>query len=224
MKRFLAAFLCVLMALSLFALSGCAPDSDTPNASESPESPDVSDAGSYPAELTENQLFDFQNRLSASDNYGFLFSAYDDVRDADLNQIFYTGAGMSAPENYDAITEAYLKVIGETELFTDCTVLTTRQIDDFLSAKTGNTLSSMTSDFSWTYVEEYDAYVSMHGDTNYLNISVVGGKQIDENVFEVEYCFDGGFYDDNGDLMTGGAVRVKTDGPSMMFVMNSLHA
>ena len=225
MKKFLAVIMSAAMVLSLCLLSACGANSaGQTDTQDDGTASDTTGTGNYPVDLGENQLYDFQNRLSSDDNYGFLLSAYDDVRDVDLNQVFYTGAGMQNPENSDDISDAYLGIIGETELFTDCTILTGKQIDDFLKAKTGDTLSSMNGCFTWTYVCDYDAYVCMHGDTNYLSLTVVAARQIDDKSFEVDYEFDGGFYDEEGNLMTGGTVTVKTDGPSMIFISNSLHA
>lgn len=218
--------LCLSAIIIMGALSGCGDQivrpTKLPNTpSESLQSP-AAEKDNYPVELSSSEISDFQKAFGEYDNYGFLLSDYDDVRDADLYQVFYTGAGMSEPENSDEIIDAYLASISETELFCDCTILTAQQLDDFLLSKTGYTLSEMGNSFSWQYVEAYDAYVHQHGDTNYMSATCTGGRAIGNDLYEIDYSFDGGIYDDDGNLFSGGTVTVNTSGVTLQFVSNSL--
>lgn len=218
--------LCLSAILIMGALSGCGDKIVRPT--KSPDSSAVSlqspaaEQDNYPVELSSSEIADFQNAFAEYDNYGFLLSDYDDVRDADLYQVFYTGAGMNDPENSEEIIDAYLASICETELFCDCTILTTQQLDDFLVSKTGYTLSEMNNSFSWEYVEAYDAYVHQHGDTNYMTATCTGGRALGQDLYEIDYSFDGGIYDDDGNLFSGGTVTVNTSGVALQFVSNSL--
>ena len=218
--------LCLSVLFIVSALSGCGDKIVRPTelpvaSSDSAQSPSA-EADNYPVELSQAEISDFQNAFSADENYGFLLSAYDDVRDADLYQVFYTGAGMSGPDNSEEIIDAYLSSIGETELFCDCTILTATQIDDFLLSKTGYTLSEMNTCFSWEYVSEYDAYVHQHGDTNYITANCTGGRAVGQDLYEIDYEFDGGIYDNDSNFFTVGTVTVNTSGVALQFVSNLL--
>ncbi len=235
MKKILVLCLSVLLVVSAF--SGCgksqaavsptaSPETVSPTASPAAVSPKASPAAetvSYPVALSADQLAKFQTALTSQENYGFLFSDYNDVRDADLMQVFYTGAGMSNPQNSDKIIQAYAAEYGKDESGIDSTILTTKQIDAFLTAKTGHTLSEMKNLPSWRYVKECDAYVHYHGDTNYVEISCTDGREISEKLYEVNYTIPGGMADSNGNLHTGGTVTVKNMGDKMQFVSNSMH-
>jgi len=225
MKKLFALCLSVLLIVS--ALSGCGDKivrpTQLPSASSATEQSPAAETADYPVALTAAEIANFQTTLSSMENYGFLLSDYSNVIDADLYQIFYTGAGMNNPQNSSEIVNAYLTASGEGNPDCDATVLTTQQINDFLMLKTGHSLSDMKSTLGWAYIEQYDAYLHFHGDTNYVPGVCIGGRLIGENLYEIEYTFDGGIYDDNSNLLTGGTVTVKNTGDKMQFVSNSLH-
>ena len=129
---------------------------------------------------------------------------------------------MSGPDNSEEIIDAYLASIGETELFTDCTILTYTQIDDFLLAKTGYSLSDMTKSLNWEYVAQYDVFVHQHGDTNYITANCTGGRAVGPDLYEIDYEFNGGIYDNDGNLFNGGTATVNTAGAAIKFVSNTL--
>ena len=178
---------------------------------------------SYPSALSPTDVGDFENALNDESNYGFLLSDYDDVRDVDMYQVLYTGAGLPSPENADAIRAADEATFTDGAPDCDATILSAKQISDFLFLKTGYTLAEMSGCLTWSYVESYDAYVHWHGDTNKLNINCTSGRRISENTYELEYAFDGGFYDNDGNLQKGGMVTLKVINNTMQFISNSLH-
>ena len=109
--------------------SASAQTSETPSGSPSPSasSPEAARA------LTNDKLQSFAKQLNSTDNYGFLLSEYSDVRDANLGQIFYVGAGITPAADAQSIANAYNAALGEDAPETDCTVLKTAQIDAFLA-------------------------------------------------------------------------------------------
>ena len=148
---------------------------------------------SYPRELQRGELKAFTNWIDKEDNYGnygLLLSEYTDPKAADLNQIFYTGAGMETEPLTEGEKQAYLKITGQPEIYTDMTRLTTSQINDFLESRLGYTLDEMTGSLDWTYLEETDVWVHQHGDTNYTPFTCVGGREIQKGVYELE-CVQG---------------------------------
>jgi len=173
--------------------------------------------------LSETDVGNFENALNDESNYGFLLSDYDDVRDVDMYQVFYIGAGLPAPANSDAIRAADEATFTDGTPDCDSTILTAQQISDFLLLKTGYSLADMSSCLTWDYVADYDAYVHWHGDTNFLSIDCAGGRQISADTYEIEYTLNGGFYDDAGTLLTGGMVTVRVSDNTIQFISNSLH-
>ena len=147
----------------------------------------------YPRELQRGELKAFTDWIDTADdraNYGFLLSEYEDPRELDLNQLLYTGAGMETPSLTEDERQAYLEITGQPEIYTDVVRLTTEQIDGFLEQKTGYALDEMTGPFDWTYLEETDAWVHQHGDTNYMPFTCVRGWETEKGSFELE-CVPG---------------------------------
>ncbi|MEA4896029.1 MAG: hypothetical protein VB064_12325 [Oscillospiraceae bacterium] len=228
MKAKYVFLLCLTAAFTLCCFTGCKKEvivrpiqSALPSAEQTAEP--GGEADSYPSALSDTDVGDFENALCDESNYGFLLSDYDDVRDVDMYQVFYTGAGLPAPANADAIRAADEATFTDGTPDCDSTILTAQQISDFLLQKTGYSLSDMSSSLSWRYVAEYDAYVHWHGDTNYLAADCTGGRQISADTYEIEYAFDGGFYDDDGNLLTSGMVTLRVTDNAIQFVSNSLH-
>ena len=232
MKKILAGALCVILFVGIFA--GCgkkqvivrpsqAPEQTTGAQTETPEPTQASQSAAYPYDLTDNEISYFQRTLNQMDNYGFLQSDYNDIRDVNLAMVFYTGADIERPENYREIAEAYLSERQQDEFFCDYSLLTTSQINEFLQLKTGYSLSDMYSQMTWYYISSYDTYLHEHGDTNYMSVTCTTGRAIAENTYEIEYNFDGGIYDNDSNLHESGTVTLESSGTSLKFISNSLH-
>jgi hypothetical protein len=130
-------------------------------------------------ELTQKELTEYSNYLSERDSYGFLLSSYDDVKNVNLNEVFYSGAGVSEQPGEEE-KAAYLKETGEEELYTDLFYISTEKIDQVLQEKTGYTLQDMENagnKLDMVYLEAYDAYFQEAGDTNYIQITCTAGTE-----------------------------------------------
>lgn len=159
-------------------------------------------------ELSDEELNYFTDFFQSDENYGFLLSDYTTPTDVNLNEVFYCGAGIAAHTLTDDVKAAYEKETGwPIEL--DVESLSTKQIDDFLMEKTGYSLEEMNKPLSWTYLEQYDSYVSQHGDTNYISFACVSGKRIEEDVFELKY-----------QSATYGVVTLRKNGENYLFISN----
>lgn len=220
--------LSLIIAFALCCFTGCVKEvivrpiqSSTPSSDEN--AAPSNETASYPSTLSETDVGDFENAFNDESNYGFLLSDYDDIRDVDMYQVFYIGAGLPAPENSDAIRAADEATFTDGTPDCDSTILTAQQISDFLLLKTGYSLAEMSSSLTWDYVADYDAYVHWHGDTNFISIGCSSGRQISADTYEVEYTIDGGFYDDSGNLLTGGMVTVRISDNTMQFISNSMN-
>lgn len=144
-------------------------------------------------ELTNEELQEFTrwiNQGSNYGNYGFLLSEYTRPEDVDLNEVFYAGAGINTTPLSPKEEKDYLEITGDDEIYTDCTRLTTDQINEVLEEKLGLSMDDMTQELKWVYLPDTDAWVWQHGDTNYMNYTCISGKQIDEDTFELN-CVPG---------------------------------
>lgn len=149
--------------------------------------------GAVPRELKASELREFTDWINRGDhggNYGFLLSEYDRPQDMDLSQVFYAGAGLDCEPLSPEEQAAYLKETGQEEIYTDCTRLTSEQIEEFLNHRLGLSYEDMTHPLDWAYLPEYDIYVWEHGDTNYMNFTCVSGRQTGADTYELD-CVPG---------------------------------
>lgn len=199
----------IVMACGLLLLAGCKKD-PSPLEQEKidqPEQAEDMEPGQEPSmnetedaeqeaidrELTNEELREFTqwiNQGSNYGNYGFLLSEYTRPQDVDLEQALYTGAGIETTPLSPEEEKAYLKITGDEEIYTDCTRMTTDEINGVLEEKLGLRLEDMTQEFKWVYLPDTDAWVWQHGDTNYINYTCISGKQISEDTFELN-CVPG---------------------------------
>ncbi len=107
----------------------------------------------------------FDTYFSDSENRGFLCSEYEKPQDIDLNELYYTGAGLEQHSMTDEERAAYEDARGEVIQY-DMICLTTAQINQHLQEKTGLTLKQMNTDLDWIYLPEYDCYYFQVSDAN----------------------------------------------------------
>lgn len=219
----------IAAACSLLLLAGCKKESEVPEpeeieqqkeeeAIETEQEPQDLEIESTEEErdLTNEELREFTRWISQRSNYGFLLSEYTRPEDVDLEQALYTGAGVETTPLSTAEEEAYLKIIGEKEIYTDYTRITTNEINGVLEEKLGLNLDDMTKKLQWPYLPDTDAWVWQHGDTNYMNFTCVSGKQISEDTFELN-CVPG---DENYMPYPSSRLTLKKHGDGYHFLSN----
>lgn len=174
--------------------------------------------------LTEEELQQFSDYVNQSENYGFLMSVYDTPADIDLDELFYSGAGMDTERVDDEEIAAYLKETGDEELYTGLTRLTGLQIDTFLQEKTGLSYSQMKHPLTWIYLPEYDAYYWEHGDTNYQSFRCIAGSTEDGENFTLEVVPEAGYEgeDQSGYHIIPYETTVKKSATGYQFVSNRM--
>lgn len=136
-------------------------------------------------ELAVNELLEFTEFINSENNYGFLLSQYDIPQKINLEEVLYNGIGAESSPISEAEKQAFSEVKG-WEIDTDCTKLTSSEIDQYLQKKMGIFFHEITSEFNWTYLKEYDSWYFVHGDTNYTSFTCTSGRQIGRDIYELE--------------------------------------
>ena len=135
-------------------------------------------------EITAEEMQYFTEFVQTGNNYGFLMSAYDTPADVNLNEVFFCGLiGTSSDEISEEEKEAYKKTVEWGEIYTDFFRITATELNEYLLETTGLSYEQMNNSIGWSYLPEYDAYYSDHGDTNYTRFSCIGGYTVDEKFF-----------------------------------------
>lgn len=185
-----------------------------PGAAETPLESDMGIEGG--TALTSLELGEMSEFLREKDSYGFLQSFYQDVRDVELGEVFYIGAGLDRVNSED-VRNSYLKAVGKSEFDTDFIALRESDIDALLRKRTGYGLSDMSNPLSWTYLKEEKVYCMEAGDTNYMEVSVIDGMKTDDGMYYILYENPFLEYtDENTDCV----VTLKKQGDEYQFVSN----
>ena len=165
--------------------------------------------------LLPEELAVFESFLNDVANNGFLCSTYEDVRQADLNEILYNGAGLEQQPLTDELRQAYEAQAGE--IFTDTIRLTTAQIDGFLLEKTGYGFADFQPPSWWTYLEEYDIWMTQHGDTNMSGVVCDSGLRSADGMVTLSCHIPGSGYGARDSVLT---VTLRETENGYQFVKN----
>ncbi|MBD5554379.1 MAG: YARHG domain-containing protein [Roseburia sp.] len=167
--------------------------------------------------LTAMELGEISGFLRTIDAYGFLQSFYEDVRDVNVGEVLYGGAGILDGEFSDSVRTSYLEAVGKSEFDTDFIALRESDIDALLKRRTGYGLSDMRTRLSWTYLKKEHAYCMEAGDTNYMEAAVVDGMKTDDGMYYILYENPMLEYTDEE---TTCMVTLKKQGDEYQFVAN----
>ena len=186
-KSFLIPALCLILTIGS-VLSVYAGD-----ASKSVARNDVHEDG----ELTKRELKIISNDLNDIGYYGFLLSDYKNPKNIVWDEVFYNGAGLAMDKVSKKIKDAYLKETGETEIYTDLTVIPGEDLRDYVKKTTGMSYTKMKYKLDWIYLDLQDVYCFEHGDTNQVNVDVISGS-VKDGVYTVRYTHNN-WWGDNAD-------------------------
>ena len=169
--------------------------------------------------LSQAELDYFTKYFSDVDNNGFILCNFQSPIDIDLHTVLYAGAGCDKNMKSVSSTErnAYLKAVGQDQVYLDLHRITTKQINDLLQKKVEITLTQVKKQLSWTYLKEYDTYYLEQGDTNYCLIKCVSGYKTSDGLYVLQ-CENPN--KDNVQITNSCEVTLKKVGDSYIFESN----
>lgn len=120
---------------------------------------------------TEKNMEDLLNTTAYN---GFLSRTYQNVKDAELGEIFYNGAGISGSAGalQEELKAEYLKVSGQAEIYTDFMALSEQEMEVLLQNETGFSMADFNHRIGWYYLPAYGAFAKEVSDTNFKQIEV----------------------------------------------------
>ncbi len=120
---------------------------------------------------TEKNMEQLLNTMAYN---GFLSGTYQNVKDADLGEIFYNGAGISdgTGASQEELKAEYLKVSGQAEIYTDFMALSEQKMEELLQQETGLTMADFNHRIGWYYLPTYGAFAKEVSDTNFKRVKV----------------------------------------------------
>lgn len=158
--------------------------------------------------LTEKELKEFEEYFNSMENNGFLVATYENPKEVDLGEALYVnsiGKQLTKEEEKDYMNKTHMD-----EMYTDCTKYEKEDINKLLNEKLGISLNDITTDFTYLYIEKYDAYFNMHGDTNYLYAKCKSGKINEDGLYIIDYEMNN----------TERTVTMKKNNDKYLFVSN----
>ncbi len=192
-------FLLLLTLCCTLAACGTKPADDTPSPNDETSAVDI--------DWFNTEFFNVGSGVCMMNM--MLSSYYDTAADIDLYELFYNGPTGIQEE----VTEAEQTAIGPVA-FEHYPIKTQRtEMDAFLQEYAGVTLDETNKKNldQFIYLEEYDAYYLLHGDTNFQRCTVLSGEKNADGVITLTYEQEGG---------KKGIVTLKESGDGYQFLSN----
>lgn len=168
MKKRVRILLC-LLSLTLLTACGVGGNPDAPRSAGDPPA--------EPRELSKSELRRWSEFLCQADCYGFLMSNYSTPLDANLSEVFYSGAGVGESPSEEALSD-YLDAMGFEEAYAEVTFIPYDGANAVLERRTGYTLEHFKladADLPMYYSQTYKGYFHMAGDTNAIRVECESG-------------------------------------------------
>lgn len=173
--------LCAFCATVLLGCNSRAVETQNDNTADTTET-SASEAVAETVALTEQELAQWTDYVNSRENNAFLLTYYDEPKQIDLNELFYTGCGLDMEELTDKEVQEYLEWEEMDEVYTEFTRITGKQIASVLKLRLGLTMEDMEQPLEWCYLKDSDAYVMQHGDTNAQNFICIAGSRTGNQV------------------------------------------
>lgn len=143
-------------------------------------------------ELTDEELTDLEKMLNEYENNGFLKSVYSNPSKINLNAVLHSYFVKNGEINVDTLSkeevENIKKQFNVEEFEIPLFKITTSELLEYYKEKTGEDLKDAKNRLTdYTYIEEYDAYYNMHGDTNYNEVECIKGIKNPEGTVQIQY-------------------------------------
>ena len=138
----------LLCVFCITVLGGCGTrtvETQNDNIAETTETVETAEASDSEAvaetvALTEQELEQWTNYVNSRENNAFLLSYYDEPKQIDLNELFYTGCGLDMEELTDKEVQEYLEWAEMDEVYTEFTRITGEQVASVLKLRLGLTM------------------------------------------------------------------------------------
>ena len=143
-------------------------------------------------ELTDEELTDIEKMLNEYENNGFLKSVYSRPSKINLNAVLHSYFVKKGEIDVDTLSkeevENVKKQFNVEEFEIPLFKITTSELLEYYKEKTGEDLKDAKNRLTdYTYIEEYDAYYNMHGDTNYNEVECIEGIKNPEGTIQIQY-------------------------------------
>lgn len=173
MKRMISLILCFALLLCICSFSGCA------------------EAGMLSAE----ELSEIENTLNSAEYNGFVGIYFESPEEVSYYWFFYDGAGIGTygTESWSKEEEAdVLAATGWDAYYNNPRKLPGAEVDQVLRERFGISRRRIEEKLrkEMHYIEKYDAYYLMHGDTGYEPVCVTSGERLRDGTYVVRYAFD----------------------------------
>lgn len=188
MKRKLLIMLSLVMAGMLVACGS--KEEPAEEAGEQVTAADIQESEDA-VDLTQEEVDAFTEMFNTAEYNGYVVKPFNSVDDIEWGEIFYCGAGIDATDVTAEEKKDYYKEIGlvDGEEYGDLTVLRADDVKKYVEAHAGDVdFEDVKKSIYADYLEKYDSFYSLHGDSNWMTYNCTSGKKLnDMYVLQLSY-------------------------------------
>ncbi len=167
------------------------------------------------SQVSSSELSEIEQMLNTMEVNGFVsYNFFDTINDIDLNLVFreYNYGKFDNTE----IVDEYQNLYGE--VYTGLSVVSPKEIKETYRKYTGTNISDseIKSRLNFDYLQKYDVYCNMHGDTSYYAVKCVDGIKKSDNTYIITLDYGNDYYHE----VKSSILTLKKNKNSYIFVSN----
>ncbi|MBQ3786205.1 MAG: hypothetical protein II799_02920 [Lachnospiraceae bacterium] len=126
--------------------------------------------------LSRQELKTVEEDLNSIRFNGFTSQEFSSPEDIYWDEVFYNEAMIETPGiDRNKIEQEYMEKMGWDELYIEIGWIGKPQVEEFMEETSGIPANDAKHPLTWEYLPDDDIYVSAHGDTNYMPITLDSG-------------------------------------------------
>lgn len=137
--------------------------------------------------MNAKQIEDFNVMLNNYRLNGFLSSTYNSVKEINIRELLYDGAGINknlTEEEYSYIMQSKYNGI---DIGMDSMKFTKEDIEYYYESRTGEKILENIKGINLEYCEKYSFYYKMHGDSHIIKVNCISGKIDSKGYYHIVY-------------------------------------
>ncbi|MFR0823322.1 MAG: hypothetical protein ACLU84_01395 [Clostridia bacterium] len=137
--------------------------------------------------MTVEQIEEFNVFFQDTRINGFMNHTYDQVKNINIKELLYDGAGIGEPMTKEEYTYLMETKYDGVDIGMDSLKFKKEAISEFYTKYTEEKLEGNVGGINLTYCEKYDFYYHMHGDTHMVDIQCIDGVIDEQGYHHISY-------------------------------------
>nr|MCR4756460.1 hypothetical protein [Butyrivibrio sp.] len=169
--------------------------------------------------ISDEEIKEFNTLFESPEYIGFLKKPFNNPSELDWDVVLESGGGIINTDIPQNEVDAYNSAKNQGHLYADLWRVTTSELDSYAKSHTGQGFDADNDSFTWTYLEQYDAYYVEKWEFEEPNFYTCVSGEKSGNEYSLRFTSDQiDHYGYNSDRI----IKLTKDGDSIIVRSNSI--